>query len=322
MKGRLSGFLQSKFNVYLCLAMGWRWARRYLNLLGILYFLFRWKEKQRIGDSVGTVFASGNAEPTVRQLRKAILTGIVTHYYEKLFNAYCSDEDSHRFFSSRVADEGLRAVREALLQQRGVLLVTGHYGGVEFLPGYLGSQGIPVSIVVRFASEGLRQLSRQKGERFLIRIIDADREPNVFFAICRHLRQNRVVITQCDEIDEWRQPRDKTRFSFLGRRAAPDRALNLLAQRARCPVVFGVMHRDADLGYRFIARQAAEITGAGRWTIGEAGLKFVEAFVYRHPQQWYQWAKLPAVEKNAEATALPRWSATVPTLILPPARAS
>ena len=322
MKGRLSGFLQSKFNVTLCLVMGWRWARRYLDLLGTLYFLVRWKEKDRIGSNIGTVFASGNGGPALRRLRKAILGGIVTHYYEKLFNAYCSDDDSHRFFSSCVADDGLRAVREARVQQRGVLLVTGHYGGVEFLPGYLGAQGIPVSIVVRFASGRLRHLSRNKGARFQIRVIDADRTPNVFFAICRHLKENRVVITQCDEIDEWRPNREKTRISFLGRRAAPDRALNLLAHRARCPVVFGVMHRETDSRYRFIARQAAEMPDSGRRTIGEASLKFVEAFVYRHPQQWYQWAKLPVIEEAVETGPMPRWSAPLPALASSPAKAT
>lgn len=123
------------------------------------------------------------------------MAGIVHHYYEKLFNAYCSDQASRHFFESRVLDRGLFAVRKALTQGRGALLVTGHYGGVEFIPGYIGCQKIPVSIVVRFSSDRLRRLSCRKGERFNIRIIDADRTPKVLFAVCRDLNENRVVIT-------------------------------------------------------------------------------------------------------------------------------
>lgn len=312
MKGRLSGFLQSKFNVYLCLSMGWEWARIYVRCLGALYFLFRRREKKIIKKSIGTVFASGKGILELRRIRRGVMAGIADHCYEKLFNAYCSDQESRHFFESRVIDEGLFAVREAISAGRGALLVTGHYGGVEFIPGYIGSHGIPVSIVVRFSSDRLRRLSSQKGRRFRIRIIDADRTPNVLFAICRDLRENRVVITQCDEIDEWR-PDKRGRIYFLGRRTAPDRALNLLVRRACCPVIFGVMHRETGFGYRFIARHQQKTEADSGAGVGVAGLKFIEALVYRYPHQWYQWPKFPAIEDAAGAGPAPAWTVSEPS---------
>jgi lauroyl/myristoyl acyltransferase len=239
------------------------------------------------------------------------LTGITTHYYEKLFNAYCSAEKSRRFFDTRVADNGIETVREARESGRGVLLVTGHYGGVEFMPGYLGFRGLPVSIVVRFASDRLRRLSRSKGGRFGIEIIDADASPSVFFSICRHLKQNRVVITQCDEIDAWRKNGASSLF-FLGRRVAPERALSLLVRRTRCPVVFAAMHRNPDLSYRFLAARSEAIEPGGRRGADETGLKFIESLVRRHPHQWYQWVKLPVAEKHRAFRPRPLWSAQQP----------
>ncbi|MCF8081271.1 MAG: lysophospholipid acyltransferase family protein [Desulfobacterales bacterium] len=311
MKGRLSGFLQSKFNVYLCLSIGWKWARIYVRLLGALYFLFRQREKKLIKKSIGIVFASEKGFMELRRIQRGVMAGIVHHYYEKLFNAYCSDQASRRFFQSRVMDEGLIAVKEALSAGRGALIVTGHYGGVEFIPGYIGYRGIPVSIVVRFSSDRLRRLSCRKGKRFNIRIIDADRTPNVLFAICRDLKENRVVITQCDEIDEWR-PDKRGRIFFLGRRTAPDRALNLLVRRACCPVIFCVMHRDPGFGYRFIARCMPETEAASGAGAGAAGLKFIEALVYRYPHQWYQWPKFPAIQETAGAGPAPAWTVSEP----------
>ena len=312
MKGRLSGFLQSKFNVYLCLTIGWKWARIYVRLLGALYFLFRRREKKLIKKSIGTVFASEMGFMALRRIQRGVVDGIVHHYYEKLFNAYSSDQASRRFFHSRVIDDGLMAVREALSAGRGALIVTGHYGGVEFIPGYIGYQGIPVSIVVRFSSDRLRRLSCRKGKRFNIRIIDADRTPNVLFAICRDLKENRVVITQCDEIDEWR-PDKRGRIFFLGRRTAPDRALNLLVRRACCPVIFCVMHRDPGFGYRFIARCMPKTEAASG--AGAAGLKFIEALVYRYPHQWYQWPKFPAIQETADAGPAPAWTVSEPSWV-------
>ena len=297
MKGRLSGFLQSNFNVAICRTIGWHRADRWVRFLGRLYFFFRWREKKIIWNNIGTVFANGRQNPRLRHLYKAVLNGITLHYYEKLFNAYCSEERSRRFFDTKVVDEGIETVRQARESGRGVLLVTGHYGGVEFMPGYLGFRGLPVSIVVRFASDRLRRLSRTKGGRFGIEIIDADGSPSVFFSICRHLKQNRVVITQCDEVDAWRT-NGASPLSFLGRRVAPDRALSLLVRRTRCPVVFAAMHRNPELSYRFLAARSEAIEPAGRYGAGETGLKFIESLVRRHPHQWYQWVKLPVAEEH------------------------
>jgi lauroyl/myristoyl acyltransferase len=166
--------------------------------------------------------------------------------------------------------------------------------------------------VVRFSSDRLRSLSKRKGRRFHIRIIDADRTPNVFFAICRDLRQNRVVVTQCDEIDAWRPAKSGT-VSFLGRRTAPDRALNLLVRRARCPVLFGVMHRNPGFGYRFVARRHSPPGESPAAGIGTAGLKFIEALVYRYPHQWYQWHKFLSIEEVKTAEPEGVWRAPSPS---------
>ena len=46
-----------------------------------------------------------------------------------------------------------------------------------------------------------------KAKDFGTRIIEADRTPNIMRAIFHELKQNRVVITMCDEIEEWRPSR-------------------------------------------------------------------------------------------------------------------
>ena len=162
MKLHLSAFLQWKINVYLYRTIGWALAYRYIRWLGKLYFFMKKSEKRIVSESVGTVFASTCSPADLRRLRRAVFNGIITHYYEKLFNAFSSEQASRGFFHSRVADDGLSVIREAMAEGRGVLLITGHFGGVEYIPGYLGANGLPSSILVRFATDHLRQLSIRK----------------------------------------------------------------------------------------------------------------------------------------------------------------
>jgi len=190
-------------------------------------------------------------------------------------------------------------IEKALSEGNGVLLITGHFGGVEFLPGYLGAHNYPVSIVVRFKSNHLRDISIQKGAQFNSKIIDADKTPNLMKAIFKSLRENRVVITQCDEIDEWK-PNNQEAISFLGKRTNFDRTINILAKRGSAEVIFGVMHRDDKNHYQFIAHSSEEARDSLGYTttvsVGELALKYLEQYIYKYPEEWYLWKKYPEIK--------------------------
>lgn len=289
----LSLFLQSRFNLTVYRLVGWRWAYRYLMSLTWLYLLVHWDQQRRIGQAVAG--ALGLQGWWHRQMvMQKVFRGIGSHYFEKLFNVCATARLSIRFFQTHVRDEGLAVIRQALTRGRGVLLVTGHLGGVEFLPGYLGYHQLPVSIVVRFATQRLRAVSLAKAAAFGIGIIDAEQTPNVMRAVLAELARNRVVITQCDEIDEWR-PGTEEQIDFLGKQVYMDRTLTVLIKRSRTEAAFGVMQRCGK-GYRFIAlpaeRVAALCPGPGSPSIGTALLRLLERYVRAYPQEWYLWKKM------------------------------
>jgi lauroyl/myristoyl acyltransferase len=170
------------------------------------------------------------------------------------------------------------------------------------MPGFLGANNYPITIVVRFSSSQLRHRSIQKANEFTTKIIDADDTPNVMKAIFESLRENRIVITQCDEIDEWRPSRDEI-ISFLGKKTHLDRTTNILSKRGSAAIVFGVMHRDQKLHYKFTATSPEEMEKhfhhSGNGSVGAAALKYLEQFIYKHPQEWYQWKKYSQIETLA-----------------------
>ncbi len=300
MKLNLSSFLQCNFNIYMCKKIGWRITFFYIAFLGRLYFFFNRKEKRKIKNAVKTVFADTKSKPEIKLITRNIFRGIFSHYYEKFFNAYSSPETLRAFVKTHMESTGIAAIKKGLSRGRGVLLITGHVGGIELIPAFLGSNNCPVTIVARFSSSSLRKACIQQAGNFSTRVIDADNTPNVMKALFNNLKENRVVVTQCDEIDEWR-PSKNNRISFLGKEIKLDRTMNIISKRVGASIVFGIMHRDYNHQYKFIAtsieeikKQFNQLTDA---SVGEIVLKYLEQYIYNHPECWYQWKKYPAMEQ-------------------------
>ncbi len=299
MKLNLSAFLQWRFNIFLCRMLGWRITFFYIRMLGKLYFFFNTKEKWKIRKGVNTVFTGHKDRSEIRTITKNIFQGIFSHYFEKFFNAYSTAGTLRNFVMNHMESEGLDAIKHGLAKGKGILFITGHFGGVEFIPAFLGANNFPVSIVAKFKSKDLRNASVQQASNFLTKIIDAEQTPNIIRAIFDDLKANRIVITQCDEIDEWKPSRYDKLF-FLGKQVCLDKTVNILSKRCAATVVFGVMHRDDNHRYKFIATSWEEIAKQYQrsinMSVGAVVLKFMEHYIYKYPEGWYQWKKYPALD--------------------------
>ncbi len=296
---QLSSFLQSPCNVYLYRKIGWKAAQRYLTILGKFYFSLNRKERHLIEAAVERVFEDRKPPSEIKTLARSVRQGVVWHYFEKIFNAYSSSGTLKRFLNTHIESDTLRLATTELAKGRGALLFTGHFGGVELIPAYLGLNRLPVSIVARFKSSQLRDRSIRKARRFSTQIIDPDQTPNTIQAICRSLKRNRLVITQCDEIDEWRPSRNATLF-FLKKFTRLDKTMNILLRRTKASILFGIMHRKQDFGYRFeladMREMVRRVVSIPSPSAGELLLKYLESYIYRYPEEWYQWRKYVQIE--------------------------
>jgi len=294
----LSKFLQWRFNVFIYQKLGWGVALLYIIILGKLYFFFNRKERTKIEGAIETVFEGRKSKPEIKSIKKEVFRGILFHYYEKLFNAFSSAEELEAFLRINMKSEGITAIEEALSIGKGVLLITGHFGGVEFTPGYLAAKNYPVTIIVRFSSDYLRNISIKKAGKFSAKIIDADNTPNIMKAIYDSLKKNRIVITHCDEIDEWR-PSHHNKILFLGKKINLDRTINILLKRGDTSIVFCVIRRNSNQRYKFIAtsweEMAKQFNGSVNMSAGAVVLKFLEQYIYKYPEEWYQWKNYPDI---------------------------
>ncbi len=313
----LSTFLQLKFNNFLFTKLGWRFTFFYLILLGKLYFKLNAMEKQKIEGAIEGVFAGQKSPSEIKSIKKDVFQGIFYHYYEKIFNAYATSETLRAFVETHTEAERLDAIDDGLSKGKGVLLVTGHFGAVELIPAFLGHHGFPVSIVARFNSDQLRIAEQKQAANFNTQIIDADYTPNIPKAVFQSLKDNRIVITQCDEVDEWRPSRGEQTI-FLGKRIYMDKTINVLAKRTASMIVFGIFYRNNEHRYKFIAESEAE--AAERFhphkgaPIGMLALKFLQDYIYRYPENWYIWKKYHAMHAVPEDKATVQEPSLVPVL--------
>ncbi len=193
-----------------------------------------------------------------------------------------------KFLRHRIKLNGKEELEEILAQGRGVILVTGHYGAVEFLPGALSVRGYPVTMICRFQTNRLRQSLQERADAVGLQLVDSE-DGNVFLAAVKALKSGRILITECDEFDEWR-PASGNKFRFLNSLLTGDRTLDILQKRSGAPVVTALMQRNGKKRYTLnltpVLTQVSEVK-----PVGKACLKVLEASIQASPAQWYQWKK-------------------------------
>ncbi len=285
----LSKFCQARANVMLFRCLPFRISRFYLFLIGKLYFFLKWKEKALICRTIRHVLGrdpkEGELEPTMRRAFR----GIIDHYHEKLFVAYSNFKRLVRFLDERIDLNGEDELKEALAVGKGVILVTGHFGAVEFLPGCLAVKGYPVSMICRFQTNRLRHSLHERAEKVNLNLIDAE-NGNVFLAAIKALKAGQILITECDEFDEWR-PGETHHTTFLNASLAADRSLNLLHKRSGAPLVTALLQRDGRKRYTLNLCAVPNDKGSPSLPVGVQCLSVLEEAVLANPAQWYQWKK-------------------------------
>ena len=291
MKLKISRFFQSAFNVFLFRHVNPRIALRYLHGIGLLYYLINRKEKRVIERNVRQVLA-GQEEGYVRKVIRETFKGIFTHYFEKMFGAFLDCDTVSKYVKSHFAVEGRDLITRALEQGRGCVLVTAHWGAVEFIPWVLFCEGFPSSVILECATTRLARNLQAKTSRTNTELISSGQGVSIFLRALQSLQENRVLMTQCDEVDAWRKHGRHT-IKLLGRDMYFDNTIDVLSHRSGAPVVGAFLKRTGPSRYSLILEDVS-VMRQPQSTAREC-LSLWEKYVKACPEQWYQWKKLAAM---------------------------
>lgn len=100
-----------------------------------------------------------------------VFKGILDHYSEKLINAYGSFNSIRDLINNKVIYINEDILINALNQGKGVILATGHFGGIELFPSIFAIKGYPVSIICRYQNQIFSRCIRERAEMVGIEII-------------------------------------------------------------------------------------------------------------------------------------------------------
>ena len=280
----LSRFLQKRPNVLLAKLLPLAIYRQYLSLLGLFYYGMNGRERKHVSQSLRYVLGHNVNRIAFQSILWKTYFGIFEHYFEKMINAHKNLSEMTGYLNDKISFSGRFWLDQTIAANKGCILVTGHYGAVEYIPLFLASNQYRPSMILRFKTKGLRDALVQKAKSVDLELIDAD-NPNVIFQALNAIKQGRILITLCDEIHSWR-PCTKNNTTLFGHNIPKDRTLDILYKRSKAPACFGILRRE-NSGYDFSVRPLADGKAAG--SLCEFSWQQLEKHVYASPEQWYQW---------------------------------
>ena len=287
----LSKFCQMHLSRCLAQRVPFRCSQLYLTCLGKLYYLSHPNELELIRHTIRQVFGDRLEQPALQKLFRRTFSGIFTHYQEKLFLAYAPEAKVKNYLNQRLRLRGTEELQEALTVGRGVILVTGHFGAVEFLPGALGLNGYPAAIIVRPQTKELAVSLAQRAALINLTLIIPE-NGKVLPAALKALREGRILVTEADEFEMWRVSESET-VNFLGFQIPSDRTLEVLQKRSGAPILTALVRREPKRQYTL--NISPGLAPSPNQDVGKHCLHLLEKAIFETPEQWYQWKEFGKV---------------------------
>lgn len=286
----LSQFFQLPLNVWITRTSPLFILRAYLYFLGSVYFIFQGKDLGKIFSSLTFILRYRH---TVAHFYRNVLKslfGIFEHYLEKMLMGHRNFAEMHEFLGKRLTVQNRHVLDEAAEQGKGGILVTGHFGAVEYLPLALSLSGYKIAMIVKFKTDALRRQLMKRAAELDIILIDAEQDKVIFKALDA-IKQGRFLITECDEFSKWIRHKSE-KISVFGNRVSRDKTLDFFYRRAKVPAMLGVMKRRNGAYALSITSLA---NGSEKISLAKRAWDCLEEHILAEPYQWYQW-KDAAVE--------------------------
>jgi lauroyl/myristoyl acyltransferase len=214
-----------------------------------------------------------------------IRNGIADHYAEKAFVAGDPQMVENHFAKIKIDSAVIKKI-SGKCEDKNVILMTLHYGGVEMIPTSLGFLELPAAVFVNYKTEYARKRQVSNASIFGVRICDV--KGNTKNDLLHFRKHPHVSMLVCDAFDYWKRSGDCISTKIFSRKCKLDKNVDCMVRLLKADVYFGFMRRTGIESYDFIIEPVESENGRYILPI----MKKFEKVVLDNPEDYYAWNEI------------------------------
>jgi KDO2-lipid IV(A) lauroyltransferase len=271
-------FIAFSFLFKLC---GIKLSRKFSSVLALTFFYLIPIRKKTTIENLSNAFPEYSPNK-IKQIAFRSYKSFAIALIEILFIPWMKRED----IINSIKCSNINMVREKYNENKGMILLTAHFGNWEFMALSLGLQaGLPFSVVVKtqrntLVSDWLNRMRSKWGNKTVPLGISIRQ-------IYKELKDKNIVAMVADQ----RGPSDGVRVNFFGRKTAVYSGPAVLALKTNAPILYAISVRQPDSSYtcEFNEIKTNGLPENEEHKIIELNQRmsdFLESYIRKYPEQW------------------------------------
>jgi len=261
--------------------IGIKLSRKFSFLIAVTFFYLIPIRKKTTIDNLTKAFPD-YSQKKIKKIAFGSYKSFAISLSEILYIPFMSKEQ----IINSIKCSNINLAKEKFAENKGMILLTAHFGNWEFMALSLGLQvGQPLSVVVKpqrnaFVTDWLNNMRSKWGNKVVPLGISIRQ-------IYKELKDKNVVAMVSDQ----RGPSDGMRVNLLGRKASVYSGPAVLALKTKAPILYAISVRQPDYSYtcEFAEIKADDLPENEDDRILELNQRMtdlLESYIRKYPEQW------------------------------------
>ncbi|SFH87975.1 KDO2-lipid IV(A) lauroyltransferase [Selenomonas ruminantium] len=268
------------------------------RVLGNLYYLLIKKERER---AVAQMMpALGLSEAEARKMVRESFVNLARNVLEILYMPRLNEQN----FTKYIEVEHLERMRDALAENKGVVVLTGHIGTWEWLSAAFSLNGMPVTAIAK-PQPNIQYTQALDDLRKTIHVEIFSRGTSELIAAARALKKGKILGFLADQDGG----PGGAFIPFLGKIASTPMGAAVFSRKFNSPVIPAFILRQPDGKHKVIVGEAMRYEDTGDtdkdlFDFTVRMTKVVEQVIRENPTQWLwfqkRWNTTPDMQKTGK----------------------
>jgi KDO2-lipid IV(A) lauroyltransferase len=261
--------------------LGLRLSRNISPVLAALFYYLIPIRKTTVLENLRNAFPD-YSEQKIRE----IAFGNYKSFAITLIEILCLSHTSKNDIEKKVNCKNPDMVIESYNENKGVILLSAHFGNWEYMATSMGVQlNIPLAVVVKnqrnpYVTEWMNRI-RTKWNNTIVPLGISIRE------VYQTLKMKQIVAIVADQ----RGPEDSIKVIFFGRNISVHTGPASLSLKTGAPILYGISVRQKDYSYEttFTEISKENLSGSHEEKVKQLSqrhMSYLEDYVRKYPEQW------------------------------------